>query len=203
MVKKLRKFGKVDYSLRKSKLELTFLVACLHNNIIAKFFNFRVGNSYLKSSRVYHACQIKLIKEEISFKKSRIRILEKDFNNRKEKLGEMLGLIIDYTQVICLFQTQNDRKLAHHQNIHSRKLFDLGLEVSKVSHDPYKIIFNYFSYNLSKSEKSLLSQGLNIVISPDKREYLDYLMPFELLYCIIKDSDLSHEKISCLKTNIV
>ena len=202
VIKKLRKFEKVDYSLRKYKLELTFLVACLHNNIIAKFLNFRVGNSYLKSSRVYHVCQIKLIKEEISLKKSRIIILEKDFNNRKEKLRGTLGLIIDYAHVICLFQTQNDRKLSHHQNIHSKKHFNLGLEVSKVSHDPDKIIFNYSSYNLSKSEKSLLCKGLNFVISPDKLEYSDYLLPFELLYCDIKGLDLPQEKISFLKAKI-
>ena len=40
MVKELPKFEKVDYSLRKSKLDLTFLMACLHNNIIPKFLNF-------------------------------------------------------------------------------------------------------------------------------------------------------------------
>ena len=89
VVKELRKFETVDYSLRKFKLDLTFLPACLQNNTIPKFFNFRVSNSYLKSSRAYHACQInqiKLLKEEISLKKSRIRTLEKDLNNRKEKL---------------------------------------------------------------------------------------------------------------------
>ena len=69
VVKELWKFEKVDYSLRKCKLDLTFLLACLQNNIIPKFLNFRVSNSYLKSSRAYHACQIKLLKEEISLKK--------------------------------------------------------------------------------------------------------------------------------------
>ena len=70
-----------------------------------------------------------------------------NINNRKEKLTETLG-IIDYTHVISLLLTKNDRKLAHHQNIR-------GLEVFKVSHDLDKIIFNYSSQNLSKSEKIL------------------------------------------------
>ena len=155
----------------------------------------------MKSSRAYHACQIKLLKEEISLKKSRIRTLEKDFNNRKEKLRETLG-IIDYTHVICLFLTQNDRKLAHHQNIHAKKLFNLGLELSKVSHDPDKIIFNYSSYTLTKSDKSLLCKGLNFAIPPDKLEYSDYLLPFELLYRDIKDLDLPNEKTNFLKAKI-
>ena len=52
----------------------------------------------------------------MSVKKSRIRTLEKDLNNKKKKLRRALG-IIDYAQVICLLLTQNDKKLLHHQNI--------------------------------------------------------------------------------------
>ena len=163
VVKEVRKFEKIDYSLRKCKLDLTFLQVCLQNIIIPRFLNFRVSNSYLKSSRVYHACQIKLLKEEISLTKSRIRTLEKDLNNRKGKLRQILG-IVGYTHVICLFLTQNDRKLAHHQNVHSNKLFNLGLEFSKVSHIPDKIMFNYSSYTLTKIEKSVLCKGLNFAI---------------------------------------
>ena len=81
----------------------------------------------MKSPQAYHACQIKLLKEEISLKKSRIATLEKGFNDRKENLKETSD-IIGYTHVICLFLTQNDRKLAHHQNIHSKKFFNLDLE---------------------------------------------------------------------------
>ena len=80
--------------------------------------------------------------------------MEKDLNNRKENLRDTFG-IIDSSLVIYLFLTQNDRKLSHQQNIHSKKLFNLSLEVSKVSHDPDKIIFNYFSHKLPNSEKGL------------------------------------------------
>ena len=85
---------------------------------------------------------------------------------------------------------QNDRKLAPHQNIHSKKVSYLCLEIFKVSYDPEEIIFNYSSYNLSRSEKSLLCKGLNFAIPPDKFEYSDYLLPFELLYHDMKDLDL-------------
>ena len=69
VVKELRKPEKIDYSLQACKLDLTVLMTCLHINIIPKFLNIRVSNSYLKSSRTYHACQIILLEEEISFKK--------------------------------------------------------------------------------------------------------------------------------------
>ena len=86
--------------------------------------------------------------------------MEKDFNNRKEKLREALG-IIDYTHDISLFLTQGNRKLAHHQNIHCKEIFNLDLVFSKVLH---KIILNFSSYTLLKSEKSLLCKGLNFDI---------------------------------------
>ena len=202
MVKELRKFEKVDYFLGKCKLYyLTFLIASLQNNIIPKFLNFCLSNSYLKNPRAYHACHLKLLKEEMSLTKSRIRTLEKDFNHRKEKLRGTVG-IIDYTHVICLFLTQNDRKLAHHQNIYSKKLFNLGLEFSKVSHDADKIIFNSSSYTLSKSEKRLLCKNVNFAIPPDSFEHSDYLLPFELSYRDIKDLDLSNEKTNFSKAKI-
>ena len=75
----------------------------------------------------------------------------------------------------------------------------MGSEVSKVPHDPDKIIFNYSSHKLSKSEKSLLCKDLNFVIPPDKLEYSDYLLPLELLYRDIKDLDFPNEKTSFLK----
>ena len=71
VLKELRKFEKVDYSLRKCKLNLTFLLACVHNSIIPKFLNFRVSNSYLKSSRAYHACQINYLKRKYQRKTKR------------------------------------------------------------------------------------------------------------------------------------
>ena len=78
----------------------------------------------------------------------------------------------------------------------------MGLEVPKVSHDPDKIIFNYSSQKLSKSEKNLLCKDLNFAIPPDKLGYSDYLLPFELLYRDIKDLDLPKGKTNFLKAKI-
>ena len=94
------------------------------------------------------------------------------------------------------FLTQNDRKLAHHHNIYSKKLFNLGLEVSKVSHDTKEINFNYSSHNSSKSEKSLVYKCLNFAIPRYELEYSDYLLPFELFYRVtFNDLDLPNEKL--------
>ena len=127
--------------------------------------------------------------------------MENDFNSCIRKLRGILG-IIDYTQVCCLFLNKNDKKLKNQQHIHSKKLFNLGTESSKMSHDPQKVIFNYSSHVLTESEKSLLCKGLNFAIPPDKLEYSDFLLPFELLYRDIQNLDVTDQKKQLLKARI-
>ena len=84
---------------------------------------------HLKTSRAFHACQLMLLREETALKRSRIKILEKDFSTRKRKLRGTLG-IIDYTHVCCLHLKKNDKKLKNKECIHSKKLFNLDTELS-------------------------------------------------------------------------
>ena len=99
----------------------------------------------------------------------------------KRKLRETLGSV-DYTHICFLFLNKKNRKLKHQQDIHSKKLFDLGFENSQTAHDPDRVIFNYSSHVLTESEKSLLCKGLNFAIPPKTLEFADYLLPFELFY---------------------
>ena len=68
-------------------------------------------------------------------KKSKVKIFQKDFIVFKRKLRETLG-IIDYIHLCCLFLNKNDRKLKLQQDIHSKKLFDLGFKNSQISNKP-------------------------------------------------------------------
>ena len=197
----VRKFEKIDYELRKCKLDIVFLETCLENKIIPKFLSFCVVNLHLKTSRAYHSCQMKLLREEISVKKSKVKAFEKDFIALKGKLRETLG-IIDYTHICRLFLNKNDRKLKHQQDIFSKKLFDLGLENSQTSHDSDKVIFNYLSHVLIESEKCLLCKGLNFVIPPKTLENADYLLPFELLYRDIHNLDITNKKKKIYKVEL-
>ena len=174
---------------------------CLENQVVTKFLNFRVSNLHLKTSRAYQACQLKFLREEISFKRSRIKSLKKDFNTRKRKLRGTIG-IIDYTHVCSLFLNKNDKKLKNQQDIHSKKLFNLGINSFKTSHNPQKVIFNYSSHVLTESEKKLLCKGLNFAITSDKLEYADFLLPFELLYRDMQNLDVTDQKKQLLKARI-
>ena len=40
IIKRLTKFEKIDYPLRKAELDLKFLVKCRNNNVILKFLKF-------------------------------------------------------------------------------------------------------------------------------------------------------------------
>ena len=44
VVKDIRKFEKMDFTLRKCKLDMMFLEACLENQAIPEFLDFRVSN---------------------------------------------------------------------------------------------------------------------------------------------------------------
>ena len=90
LVKEVRRFEKIDYKLRKCMLDIVFLETCLENKIIPKFLNFRVSNLHLKTSRAYHSCQMKLLREEISVKKSKVKTFKKDFIVLKRKSRETL-----------------------------------------------------------------------------------------------------------------
>ena len=48
IIKRLRKFEKIDYRIRKAELDLEFLVKCRDNNLIPKFLNFRLANRSLR-----------------------------------------------------------------------------------------------------------------------------------------------------------
>ena len=52
LVREVRKFEKIDYKLRKCKLDIVFLKTCLENNIMPKFFNSHVSNLYSKTSNI-------------------------------------------------------------------------------------------------------------------------------------------------------
>ena len=53
VLKVIRKFEKVDYKLRKAKLDISFLVKCQNENIIPNFLKFCLANKNLQSSVTY------------------------------------------------------------------------------------------------------------------------------------------------------
>ena len=63
-LKRIRKFEKLDYRLRKAELDLESLLPCRDSNFIPNFLNFCVSSQSLKASLMYRECQLKLLQEE-------------------------------------------------------------------------------------------------------------------------------------------
>ena len=72
-----------------------------------------------------------------------------------------------------------------------------------MSHDTQKVIFNYSSLALTDSEKYLLCKGLRFAIPPDKLEYSDFLLLFELFYRDMQNPDFTDQKKQLLKATII
>jgi len=89
---------------------------------------------------------------------------------------------IDFVHISTKFLVKNNRMLNRVRLTQEKKLFNLGLRTAAESNDPEKVIFNFSSRQLSSTEKSLLSKGLNLSIPPKKLNYGDFLMPFESLF---------------------
>lgn len=186
---------------RKALIDLEFLTTCSQNGLIPNFLKFRVANYQLRNSKTYRVCQTRLLNEEISNKKSKIRQHKTEHENLKCLLHNTLSFI-DYTHVCTMFLVSNDKIINKQRMIHNKKLQKLGFEYSCNSHDPDKVIFNFSSHILSESEKSLLSKGLNFSIPPRKLNYADTLIPFELLYRDVNGLELDNLTKEIIKTRM-
>ena len=65
--------------------------------------------------------------------------------------------------------------------------------VATSSHDPEKVIFNFSSYELSSSDKDLLSKGIRFAIPPKQIDYSNFMTEFELLYRSSLDLSMTTE----------
>ena len=199
-VKKIRRFEKCDFKLRKCHLDLRFLLDCKKNGVIPKFLRFKLANRHLKNSHVYKKCQIRLLEEEIKSKRKRINTLEKDTQRVKEELQRTLS-VLDFSYICSLFLVANDKSILHHDNIQKRKISSNN--IFSDSHNPDRVIFNFSSYELTDEEKNVLCKGLNFSVNPGWIEYSEFLLPFELLFRDIKREDLCNKDMSLIKARLL
>ena len=114
-VKKIRRFEKCDFILRKCYLDLRFLLDCKNNGVISKIIRFKLANGHLKNFHVYKKCQIRRLEEKIRSKRKKINTLEKDTERVKEELQRTLS-VLGFSYVCSLFLVANDKSILHHDN---------------------------------------------------------------------------------------
>ena len=201
VLKAVRKFEKIDYKLRKAKLDISFLVKCQNENIVSNFLKFRLANKNLQNSVTYRKCQQNLLQTEINNKKSHLRTLQNEFNRLRSDLQFKLNCI-DFAHIPDIFLRSNDNLLKTHDSIQQKKFNRLLIE-SKPKQDPEKVIFNFSKVSLTEAEKSLLVKGLSFSLPPKQLSYSDYLINFELFYRSIDNLKiLSGDNLDFIKTRI-
>ena len=200
VLKLVCKFERTDLRCRKAELDLSFLKYCFENSLTPKFLRFKVSNRSLKSSDAYRQCQIRLLKEEISNKKSIIRQRQSELVLLKNHLKASMN-VIDYAHICSIFLISNDKILTKQKDIQDRKIIGLIKGKGK-GIDPENVIFNFSSYVLSDNDKSLLSKGLNFSLPNKKVEISEYLCPFELLYREVSDFSKDSSDKELLKSKL-
>ena len=165
---------------------------------MTKFLQFKVADSHLHSSSTYRWCQRKLLHEEIYNKILVVGKLDKEskllHNNVKSNLN-----LIDFHHVLNISLISNEKELEQIKFRHLSKLKNLIPNftwdlVATSSHDPEKVIFNFSSYELSSSDKDLLSKGIRFAIPPKQIDYSNFMTEFELLYRSNLDLSMATEE---------
>ena len=146
-----------------------------------------------------------MLKEEINIKKDKIKEYLLELNSVKKQLQSEISFF-DFCHVYTFFLNINNKKLNRAKSIQNKKLGNLVLEnsnlVSGMSHDPGKMIFNFFSHDLSDDKKSLFCIGLNFLIPPKRLDYSDHMLPLELLLNDINKNDIPNEDKEFMKTRL-
>ena len=205
-LKNVRKFERLDYQVRKCKLDIEFLNICHKYNVIPNFVRFRVTNKTLEDSQTYSRCQQLLLNEEFRCKKRRLRQLMFEYDRIKQELQYQLSSI-DFMHVSSLFLVSNNKAICKNEKIQSRNLQNLIPNsheksiIDNVSHDLNKVLYNS-NYYLTDSDKSLLIKGLNFAIPPKKIEYSKFLLPFELLFRDTKSNSESSVDLASVKARL-
>ena len=119
-LKKIRRLERLDFKIRKCILDIEFLQTCLENNLIPKFLKFKVTNLALRGSKAYKDCQFRLLRQELSNKKSARRTNEAELKKLKDELVRCMSLV-DFTHIISLFSQSNDATLSKIQDVHKKK----------------------------------------------------------------------------------
>ena len=123
----VRKFEKVDYKLRKGKLDISFLVKCQNENMVPNSLKFRLANKNLQNSVTYRKCQQNLLHTELNNKISHLRTLQNEFTRLRSDL-QFRPNCIDFAHISAIFLSRNDNLLKTHDSIQQKKFNKLLIE---------------------------------------------------------------------------
>ena len=120
VLSKVRKLEKLDFKLRKCKLDIEFLETYLKNGLMPKFLNFKVANLTLRNCESYKNCQWKLLRQKLCNKKSKYRSENNEFKVLKTEIVSILS-VVDFTHLVTAFTNSNDKIIRKVQETRKKK----------------------------------------------------------------------------------
>ncbi|XP_063590046.1 uncharacterized protein LOC134766927 [Penaeus indicus] len=195
-----RRTEKLSFRSKKLQKDIKFLNHCRSYNVIPKFLNFRVHNPAFESTLTYRSWCFVLLDREITSQKKKDIVITKKLQNDLALLKSVLSPL-DYICICRLINNNVRKKLLKVDNIHSKKLLKLGIDVKKRV-DINKVIFNFSDRILTEEQKDVLAHGLDYCMPPNMISFHNFYLYFEKLCIVLKSSDIYNNTLSNVTNNI-
>ena len=142
----------------------------------------------------------KIVKRRNQYQEEQDKAVLLELNSVKKQLQSEISFF-DFCHVCTFSLNINNKKLNRAKSIQNKKLSNLVLEnsnfVSAMLQDPEKVIFCFSSHDLGDDEKLLLCKDLNFLIPPKHLDYVDHMLPLELLFRDINKINMPMKTKSC------
>ena len=153
---------------------------------VLHLFNIKYHQRVYKILMLIDSRNVYFIQGELTFKNAEQQKIILEMERIKSDL-RMVRNLVDWTHISRTFLESNIKTIKRVEGIQNYKLSELMGK--KLQHDPKKVIHNFSLYQLSDTEKLLLCKGLNFSLPLKLLKVQNYLLPFELLYRDVYDSD--------------
>ena len=183
-----RRLERILFRSKKLEEDLKFLNICKQYQIVPKFIKFKTYSQSFQFTHMYRSWQFKLLDLEINSQKRKFHNLSCTINATRVEFRNAFSFI-DLKYLESLLESSIEKKLVDVKVTHSRKLKNLGIDLSK-SIDTNKVMFNLSSRVLTVDEKDVLGLGLDFALPPAKVSFMKHFLDFERLCNVLKSCAL-------------
>ena len=178
--KDLRQWEKTAKQLVKVELDEILLRRCHTESVIPKFLRFRLYRQNLDNTPVYRECQVKLLENEIDYKRKVCKRLRLCLDVCKSKVKDSISWF-DFVHASSFIEKSVSSYESQVTLVHKRKFISWGGSYNPTNIDSERCIFNFSDYVLGNREKFLISLGLNFCVPCFYFPKRDVLLYFEYL----------------------
>jgi hypothetical protein len=181
-------YEKITIKLQHLSSDIDYLNQCRWNNLMPEFLKFKVSNPNLLYSKAYEKCQHIFLKEEIDFKKKRIKYLSMARRNTYDEFANIFPSVIltkinqiineiqseensakywtHYKKLWTLFNTreqqQQRRTNGNHPFLNTPSIKEIeNTNPNCEEEEGPKLVWNLSSRDLTEEEVVVLEKGLS------------------------------------------